>query len=278
MLLFSPETRAQTASSNTPARPHLYEVRKGNAVSWLFGTFHAGVSLKEFRGAIEPRIAQARTVYFEIESLERSQLWTSDPLKAIETSETLQTKGAPLSQELKTRAIQEYEIPERLARHLRTDSCELFLEALEATVPRLDSEIAMLARELKRPTANLDSDELREQADVIDTARGKSRDCDLVDLFMSQPLDRLKREGEELIAQYLSGTTDDLERTRTGEITGNIYRNLAWVDKLKSPLKRGRVFAAFGVSHLYGERGLLALLKKDGFEVRRVGLDGRLEN
>lgn len=268
-----------TAQAETSAPvPHLYEVRKGEAVSWVFGTFHVGVSLEPFRKLIEPRLQKARTVYFEVEKIERSRLWVNDPILAIQTSSSMKTDGAPLLNQLKRRAIEDYQIPEVLAKDLRVDSCTLFLDSLEAKAPRLDSEIAVLAHKLRRPIANLDTDELREQADIIDAARGRSRECDVADIFMSMSLSELRAESQDLITQYNSGSTEDLRRARTGEMTGDIYRNFAWVDKLTSPLKRGHVFAAFGVAHLYGDRGVLELLKKSGFEIRRVRLDGTMDN
>lgn len=264
-------TAARPAVTAERPTPHLYEVRNGSNVSWIFGTFHAGIALEPFRELIEPRLTKAKTVYFEVEEAERSRLWATDPVHAIQTSETLATKGAPLSKELKKRAVEEYGIPEILANTLRRDSCSLFLEAMEARAPRLDSEIAVLARALKRPIASLDTDDLREQADMIDTARGKSRDCDVVDLFMSTPARDLKSESETLLAHYISGSLAGFEQVPREDITGGIYRNLAWIEKLTPAMKRQSTFAAVGVSHLYGERGVLELLKRNGFEVRRIG-------
>ena len=40
--------------------------------------------------------------------------------------------------------------------------------------------------------------------------------------------------------------------------------------RLFMPLREGRVFSAVGATHLYGDRGLLAMLKRDGYRVTRV--------
>jgi hypothetical protein len=47
-------------------------------------------------------------------------------------------------------------------------------------------------------------------------------------------------------------------------------RNRRFAARLVPLLRKGRVFAAFGAMHLYGERGVLALLAQQGFRVRRV--------
>ena len=40
--------------------------------------------------------------------------------------------------------------------------------------------------------------------------------------------------------------------------------------RLFMPLREGRVFAAVGAAHLYGNKGLLAMLERDGYRVRRI--------
>ncbi|MDZ7847866.1 MAG: TraB/GumN family protein [Owenweeksia sp.] len=47
-------------------------------------------------------------------------------------------------------------------------------------------------------------------------------------------------------------------------------RNLKWLEKLRPLLDDGNVFVAVGALHLPGENGLITLLRKEGYEVRRV--------
>ena len=57
-------------------------------------------------------------------------------------------------------------------------------------------------------------------------------------------------------------------RVLTRHIVEN--RTVVMVHRLFLPLARGRVFVAVGVDHLYGEKGLLRLLQKQGYQVIRV--------
>jgi len=56
------------------------------------------------------------------------------------------------------------------------------------------------------------------------------------------------------------------------ELTRRIVddRTILMAHRLFVPLRGGRVFVAVGALHLYGERGLLALLRSQGYRVRRV--------
>jgi uncharacterized protein YbaP (TraB family) len=47
-------------------------------------------------------------------------------------------------------------------------------------------------------------------------------------------------------------------------------RSVAMAHRLHLPLRTGRVFVAVGATHLYGPKGLLALIEKQGYRVARV--------
>jgi uncharacterized protein len=47
-------------------------------------------------------------------------------------------------------------------------------------------------------------------------------------------------------------------------------RTIVMAHRLFVPLREGRAFVAVGANHLYGDRGLLALIEEQGYRVRRV--------
>jgi len=47
-------------------------------------------------------------------------------------------------------------------------------------------------------------------------------------------------------------------------------RNKNWVGQLKKIMKKEAVFVAVGAGHLVGEQGLIALLRKEGYNLRPI--------
>ena len=47
-------------------------------------------------------------------------------------------------------------------------------------------------------------------------------------------------------------------------------RNEAWVERLVRWLRDGRMFVAAGTFHMFGDRGLVTLLRQRGYQVERV--------
>jgi uncharacterized protein YbaP (TraB family) len=47
-------------------------------------------------------------------------------------------------------------------------------------------------------------------------------------------------------------------------------RNTRMAERMRPQLEAGSAFVAVGALHLYGEKGLLSLLERDGYRVSRV--------
>lgn len=79
----------------------------------------------------------------------------------------------------------------------------------------------------------------------------------MVHVYKSQQIDML----EAMFTQPEFGMKEGLELLLD-------KRNINWVDQLKTILPKSNVFIAVGAGHLVGEKGLIALLKKEGYIMR----------
>ena len=90
---------------------------------------------------------------------------------------------------------------------------------------------------------------------------------------------------EPLIRAYLAGNlaemfrinesildnAPELRRHNADFLGAVLYsRNRRFVERLEPLLRKGRLFAAFGALHLFGEEGVLSLLERRGYRLQRV--------
>ena len=78
----------------------------------------------------------------------------------------------------------------------------------------------------------------------------------MLDFYKKQQLDSIKS---------LMGKSESGEEKYDDLLLNN--RNKNWVKQLKEIMKNESVFVAVGAGHLVGEKGLIKLLKKEGYKV-----------
>jgi uncharacterized protein YbaP (TraB family) len=88
----------------------------------------------------------------------------------------------------------------------------------------------------------------------------------LLEAYVQRDLGRLWQIGEAELAQR-----PELRPLKQLFDQRLLYdRNVRMAERMQPLLKTGSAFIAVGALHLYGERGLLALLARDGYRVTRV--------
>lgn len=261
------------AASDNIENPHLYQVQKGPNVSWIFGTIHRGVAFADVAKSIEPKLKSSRVMFLEIADPGYMSLSLNNPIEAILRSDLDLDDGEELSPEIRNRLVKEYGIPAKIAGQMHSESCTTFVTSLRLKEPDLDAQIFAVGAKAKKEMRPLDSNALRFEADEKSGERRRtepsvsnkaSNGCDLVDLFMSVPVD-----------YHLAALRKQIDRYRSGgeissKLKSSFIRNDAWMKKLGPELERGGVFAAFGAGHLYGPKGLIRALRSQGYEVSRV--------
>ncbi|MCB1906624.1 MAG: TraB/GumN family protein [Rhodocyclaceae bacterium] len=145
----------------------------------------------------------------------------------------------------------------------------------------MDEAVLARARDEGKPVRSLES--IDEQ---IASFEGVPQDSQVQLLRHAGRFPQLMRASvEPLIQAYLAGNLSEmfrinesviddapeLERPNADFLGSVLYsRNLRFVERLEPLLREGGLFAAFGALHLFGERGVLSLLERRGYRVRRV--------
>ncbi len=89
--------------------------------------------------------------------------------------------------------------------------------------------------------------------------------------------DKMKKEFDEMIGIYLSQDVEHLHDYMAKNSTYSAYnesmlygRNKNWIEPIKSIISDNPSFIAVGAAHLGSERGIIELLRKEGYKVEPV--------
>ncbi len=122
---------------------------------------------------------------------------------------------------------------------------------------------------------------LQEQLAVFDSLQHKDQMALLTDTLDNWPL--LHDMNEQLIEAYVAGDLEGIDRLSRNmqgsdhELSQRLrdalidQRNIRMLNRMLPFLKKGRSFIAVGALHLPGEKGLLNLLREQGFVVTPAG-------
>ncbi len=153
-------------------------------------------------------------------------------------------------------------------------------ESESAAADTLDDQLYTLARSHRLPVRTLESAD--EQLCAFDAIPLASQVALLVDA-LGHPADRADAR-ERALRAYLAGDLAALAALppavrRDPSLAAHHHalvkhliedRTVVMHHGLFVPLRAGGVFVAVGASHLYGDKGLLAMLRADGYRVTRL--------
>jgi uncharacterized protein YbaP (TraB family) len=279
-----------TAAHSTAPEPFQHGLlwrldRPGAAPSWVYGTLHSSdPRVIALPAPVASAFAAARTFAMEIylsdveeaEFLEASQFDDDRRLPPLLGEDAY----ARLQQVLGATAPSE-EVLSRtkpwaaLLRVAATRSSE------EGNSPTLDRRLYLAARE--RHMSILGLEDLDEQVSAFDGIPQATQIALLKHALAHLP--ELEAQAEPTTRAWLAGDLAALARINSriagddGELARHYAvltrqlvenRSVLMAHRLFLPLTRGRVFVAVGALHLYGSKGLLALLRGQGYRVTRV--------
>ncbi len=119
------------------------------------------------------------------------------------------------------------------------------------------------ARKAKMKITGLET--VKEQSDVVDPTSPESATRYL--LFVAAASDAAKYEYSKMQASYTAEDVAALYGLLRGNTTLLDNRNKKWIPGIEKMIRDRSVFFAVGAAHLWGEHGVISLLRKEGYSV-----------
>ena len=151
----------------------------------------------------------------------------------------------------------------------------LFLaKAMACSFPvSYEANIMQEARKSGKEIVGLES--VKEQLDLFDDIPDDS--AALMVMYLADSFAESKREFAQMLASYKAQDLPELYKQvissrELGENLGAFLdsRNKKWISRIRSRMLAGSVFFAVGAGHLYGEAGVITLLRKEGYTLTPV--------
>ncbi|MBW7921777.1 MAG: TraB/GumN family protein [Rubellimicrobium sp.] len=280
------------------ARGLVWEARRGDAAITLVGTIHVwDPRLDAVAGAVLPLLAGADAALFEMTDREQAALMArmaADPsLTTIGPGPGLNQMLDPGEWAMLADAAREHGIPPVVAARMRpwllattlaTPACAL--EAMQAGRLGLDFTLMEAAAAAGIPTQALEPwdtvltlfDALGPEGEMtllrsalVDPGIEDEMFVAMLDLYFARDVAAIWEMNR--IAVAAGGDDDTLALVDAAQDHLIAARNRAWLPVIEAAARPGtRILVAAGAGHLPGGEGLLMLLERAGWEVRR--LDG----
>ncbi|MEO8845023.1 MAG: TraB/GumN family protein [Kofleriaceae bacterium] len=268
--------RVELANKACPAvtGPFFFELTKAGKTSHILGTRHISVGLAKFPPIVGATLDQASLAVFEIAPDD-----TTDGTHASE----------PLEQELGPKDWAHYEelVGKETAARLETgqaDSAALMMLVLYEDISNtLETQLQQRAGQHHIKMSGLETSEFQ------DGVLAKLLDLRMLKATIEQTKDRaeIKKDSLDDLAEYCAGTDDSpgMDDESRGKMMKAGYtkaeldaddeilvfkRNADWIPKLSKLFEHDKVFVAVGADHLIGPRGVIELMKAQGFAVTRI--------
>lgn len=268
--------RAKLVDDECPrvTKPFFYKIAKDGKTSHILGTRHISIGLAKFPQVVRDEIDHASLAVFEVPPEDMTKpTFKPEPLR-----DELGDQWAHYAELVGKSTAQRME-------HQAAVVAALTVATLYENIgAMLDKEIQARVAERKIPTTGFETSAF--QIDLLMTLL----DAKLLKAMVAETPDRAKirTRSAEAITRYCTGVEhddDDMIDVEPEKLAKYGYtkadferfkekllyeRNAAWIPKIEKILEQDQVFIAVGAGHLQGPRGVVELLKKDGYDVTRI--------
>ena len=278
------------APPKTSPRPYLWRVERFGLTSHLFGTIHLGLDPEAALGPVGlAALATSRRVFVEMDitsldvvaeftlaAIRRAEMPPDRSLRELLHADAWRRLASLHAKRMSPDELERLEpwfvslwtLPHVLAPRKKP------LPGVREAAPPLDLAVAERAEGRGARVSALES-----PAEHLATfaAIGRAQGVAMLEEVVADP-EAMRDETDRLVAAY-AGADDRAIRKLVGRLARRrptvaeyllFRRNERWVEKLERWLPEGRVFVVVGVGHMYGERGLVSLLRERGYRVERV--------
>jgi uncharacterized protein YbaP (TraB family) len=244
--------------------------------SFLFGTFH--LLCKDdihFSNQLQKAMKVSDKIYMEMDMDDPSTMLGGMLYMNMKNDTTLESLYTPEEyQRLKNYFSDTLKMPVMLLQRAKPYFLValLYPRMMDCSSPAgVEEELMKIAKEDKKEIKGLET--IQFQASVFDSIPYEWQAKELLKNIDSFSV--YKNEFETMLRFYKNQQLDSIKnlmgKSESGEekyddlLLNN--RNKNWVKQLKQIMKNESVFVAVGTGHLVGEKGLINLLKKEGYKV-----------
>jgi hypothetical protein len=269
----SASASAESAPTDRP-QPFLWVAKKGATTSHLFGTMHLGTDAeKELHPMVFERLDAARVVVFEANAFDVDP-FAAVNLAMLKPGESVRDKLSPGRWQILVDRVGGILMPEStLERFKPWMLVTLVLQDMLPKTEPMDLTLYERAKGAKKEIVFLET--LEEQVKMVDASMDtKLLDDTLGDLPAAEKmlldLATAYRGGDLDKLNALTFDPDEIKKHPAMFDTLLYERNRRWVPKISPLFQKGDVFVAVGAAHLLGDKSVVALLTKQGYEIDRV--------
>jgi len=261
----------------------LWEVaRKGGPASHVYGTIHVGdARLETLPAPVSAAFARASSLMLEfLPDPYTSERFTEAAMFL--DRQTLEEKIGADDFERALAQLRPIGLSREFVNKLKPWGVLLNLrDVRDASGPPPDVRLAAMARARRMPVLQIEGveeqiftfDELPMEAQVALLRHSLAHRDELaqlgertLDAYLAGDLERIWQLREQYAARHAE--VADYQAALTKRVIHD--RSVVMAFRMQSELRRGHAFVALGALHLYGDKGVLALLEQDGWRTRRV--------
>lgn len=241
--------------------PHFYKITKGVEEHYLLGTVHYLIRWSDFPQYVHEIFEASPNFVNEVFFEEKRRALLEKTLENLHTR-----KRAPKLTVDQLTKLEKSGLPRKLFPMNTEENFELYLFFPHSGYRPyyiLDVDLYFQAKDKHKKLFKLDSEEIMSEGKKIDKPLG------LADYTIGHYLDTHTAQ------EYYNFGVDWQNNYRQGPgcledegTEGYAYRTQKWMPELQTLLKNhNRSFIAVGVGHFYGKRGLIELLRGQGYKV-----------